>query len=31
MEYDHEKVDEMTLALLWLTNLKDAAAVRAWN
>ena len=23
MEYDHDKIDEMTLALLWLTSFKD--------
>jgi hypothetical protein len=31
MEYDQEKVDEMTLALLWLTSFKDAGSVRAWK
>jgi hypothetical protein len=31
MEYDQEKVDEMTLALLWLTSFKDAGGVRAWK
>ena len=31
MDYDREKVDEMTLALLWLTSFKDAIEVRAWK
>jgi len=31
MEYDREKVDEMTLALLWLTRFKEAGGVRAWK
>jgi hypothetical protein len=31
MEYDREKVDEMTLALLWLTRFKDPGGVRAWK
>ena len=31
MEYDQDKVDEITLALLWLTSFKDPASVRAWN
>jgi hypothetical protein len=30
MAYDQDKVDEMTLALLWLTSFKDPAGVRAW-
>jgi hypothetical protein len=29
MEYDQDKVDEITLALLWLTSFKDPAGVRA--
>jgi hypothetical protein len=31
MDYDQEKVDEMTLALLWLTSFKDPVGVRAWK
>jgi hypothetical protein len=31
VEYDHEKVDDMVLALLWLTMFKDRWAVRAWK
>jgi hypothetical protein len=31
MDYDHDKVDEMTLALLWLTSFKDPVEVRAWK
>ena len=31
MEYDQDKVDEITLALLWLTSFKDPAGVRAWK
>ena len=31
MEYDRDKVDEVTLALLWLTRFKDPAGVRAWK
>ena len=31
MEYDQDKVDEMTLALLWLTSFKDPGRVRAWK
>jgi len=31
MEFDRDKVDEMTLALLWLTSFKDAGGVRAWK
>jgi hypothetical protein len=31
MEYDQDKVDEMTLALLWLTSFKDPGGVRAWK
>jgi hypothetical protein len=31
MEYDYEKVDEMTLALLWLTSFKEAGIKRAWK
>jgi hypothetical protein len=29
MDYDRDKVDEMTLALLWLTSFKGPAGVRA--
>ncbi|WP_109488577.1 DUF6429 family protein [Occallatibacter savannae] len=31
MEFDRDKVDEVTLALLWLTRFKQAGAVRAWK
>lgn len=31
MEYDRNKVDEVTLALLWLTSFKDTGGVRAWK
>ena len=37
MDYDQDKVDEMTLALLWLTSFKDPVGIRAsktgirWN
>lgn len=31
MDYDKEKVDEITLALLWLTSFKDPAGTRAWK
>ena len=31
MDYDQDKVDEMTLALLWLTSFKDPVGVRAWK
>ena len=31
MDYDHDKIDEMTLALLWLTSFKDPLGVRAWK
>ena len=31
MEYDRDKVDEITLALLWLTSFKDHGGVRAWK
>jgi hypothetical protein len=31
MDYDLDKVDEMTLALLWLTSFKDSVGVRAWK
>jgi hypothetical protein len=31
MDFDRDKVDEMTLALLWLTSFKDADGVRAWK
>jgi len=31
MEIDDEKVDEMTLALLYLTTFKDKYGLRAWK
>lgn len=31
MEINNEKVDEMTLALLYLTTFKDKHGVRAWK
>jgi hypothetical protein len=31
MDYDRDKVDEMVLALLTLTMMKDDAEVRAWK
>lgn len=31
MEYDRDKVDEVTLALLWLTRFKEAGSIRAWK
>jgi hypothetical protein len=31
MDYDYDKIDEMTLALLWLTSFKDPLGVRAWK
>ena len=31
MNYDEDKVDEITLALLWLTSFKDPAGTRAWK
>jgi hypothetical protein len=31
MGCDRDKVDEMTLALLWLTSFKDPVGVRAWK
>jgi len=31
MDYDKDKVDEFTLALLWLTNFKGPAGTRAWK
>jgi hypothetical protein len=31
MDYDQDKVDEMTLALLWLTRFKDPVGIRAWK
>lgn len=31
MEYDQEKVDEMILALLYLTSSRDKYATRAWK
>lgn len=31
MEYDEDKVDEMVLALLYLTSFQDEYGVRAWK
>jgi hypothetical protein len=31
MDYDRDRVDEITLALLWLTSFKDPVGVRAWK
>ena len=31
MEYDKDKVDEMTLALLYLTSSRDQYGTRAWK
>jgi Domain of unknown function (DUF6429) len=31
MEIDKEKVDEITLALLYLTTFKDRLGLRAWK
>ena len=31
MDYDRDKVDEVTLALLSLTSFKDPVGVRAWK
>lgn len=31
MEYDKDKVDEMVLALLYLTSSQDQYATRAWK
>ena len=31
MEYDQDKVDEMALALLYLTTFKDQNETRAWK
>ena len=31
MEFDYEKIDEMTLALLWLTSFKQHGGRRAWK
>ena len=31
MEYDHEKVDEMTLALLYLNTFEEREWKRAWK
>jgi hypothetical protein len=31
MDYDRNKVDEMVLALLTLTMIKDGSGVRAWK
>ena len=31
MDFDQDKVDEITLALLWLTSFKDPVGMRAWK
>lgn len=31
MEYDKDKIDEMVLALLYLTSFKNHSVVRAWK
>ena len=31
VEYDLDKIDEITLALLWLTSFKHADGVRPWK
>jgi len=31
VDYDKDKVDEFTLALLWLTSFKDPVGIRAWK
>ena len=31
MEYDQDKVDEMALALLYLTTVKESFGFRAWK
>jgi hypothetical protein len=31
MDYDRERVDEMVLALLWLTTFRKEPAARAWK
>ena len=31
MDYDEEKIDEMVLALLYLTTFRDKLEVRAWK
>lgn len=31
MEYDKDKVDDMVLAVLWLTAFEDEYGVRAWK
>ena len=31
MDYDNEKVDEMVLALLYLTSFKEQIWIRAWK
>jgi hypothetical protein len=31
MEYDRDKVDEMVLALLYLTSFEDGPTLRAWK
>jgi len=31
MEFNREKVDEVTLALLWLTHFKEGGGLRAWK
>lgn len=31
MDFDRDKVDDMTLALLWLTSFKEGEGVRTWK
>ena len=31
MDFDQDKVDEVTLALLWLTHFKGPGGIRAWK
>jgi hypothetical protein len=31
MEHDRDKVDEVTLALFWLTSFREAGVRRAWK
>jgi uncharacterized protein DUF6429 len=31
IEYDSDKVDEVTLALLWLTHFSDSGTTRSWK
>jgi uncharacterized protein with PIN domain len=31
MEYDQDKVDEMVMALLYLTRFSDECGTRAWS